>query len=481
MAAPGVVVTTTVRSGPTGTPRAESGQYFVVGLAERGPTDVAVKINSMGDYRRIFGDRVSYGALYDDLTLFFEAGGQQAHVLRVVGAAATKGFVQLEAATPTPVARVEAANAGAWSSRLGFVVTAGGVAGTVKAQVTLDGDVVEEYTNVSSVAQLVARFSASPYVRVTSLGAAENLMPKPIVAVVTAGADDRATVTAARLTAQLPLLKIGLGDGAVAAPGFGTSMHAALIAHAKENRRIALLAGARGTTAVDLAALGLTLSNDGEFAGLFGPHLTVSDGAGGTRVVSPEGFVAAARANAHESVGAWSSAAGEGSVSSYVLGVDQEFSRADAELLDAGRVSPIRLVSGRIRLYGWRSLSADEAEYSLLSVQDLLNRLEVECETRLEPYVHKTINGRGQLQSQMAGILIGIMEPIRLAGGIFERIDETTGDVIDPGYSVNVGPNLNSVASLSRNEINALVAVRPSPTASLINLAIVKVGLAAAV
>ena len=46
MAAPGVVVTTATRSGPTGTPRAQSGQYFVIGLAERGPVDVPVKVTS---------------------------------------------------------------------------------------------------------------------------------------------------------------------------------------------------------------------------------------------------------------------------------------------------------------------------------------------------------------------------------------------------------------------------------------------------
>lgn len=489
MAAPGVVVTTATRSGPTGTPRAQSGQYFAIGLAERGPTDKPVKINSMADYRRTFGERVTYGALFDDLSAYFEAGGTQAHVLRVVGAAGATGFVNVNdgAGVPAPTLRVEANSPGAWSSTLSVQVEQGSTTSERKITIRLAGEIVEQYSGLTSVSQIVSRFATSPYVKVIDQGsvAAGALALPAVVGPVSlsAGNDDRAAVNAARLTAMLPLFKVGLGDGAVAAPGFGSTMHAALIEHARNNRRIALLAAPRSASVNDLVVLGNGLGGAGgaQHAGLFAPHVVVSDGAGGTRVISPEGYVAAARNRAHDLSGPWTVAAGETSVASYIVGLDQEFSRADHELLDVARVSPIRTVANRVRLYGWRSVSSNETDYHSLSVQDSLNRLVTECEARLEPFVFRTVDGRGQLFAQMAGVLVGVLEPIRAIGGIYERTDPVSNEVLDPGYSVNVSRDINTVETLARNEVRAQIAVRLAPNASLINLTIVKVGLAAAV
>lgn len=485
MAAPGVNVSTAVRSGPSGVVLNPSGQYFVVGLAERGPTNVPTKINSMADYRRVFGDRVTYGALYDDLQMFFEAGGTQAWVLRVVGAAATVGTVSIDDASSVDTLRVDAASPGSWSSRLSVQIELGSAgANSRKITVRLDGAIVETYNNLTSIGDFVSRFAASPYIRVTDLGsvtaAPGNLPAVAPAANLAVGNDDRAAVNAARIAAVLPLLKIGYGDGSVAAPGYGASVHAALVAHAKDYRRIAILEGARGGSAGDYATLAAALATTpgSENAGLFGPYLQVSDGAGGVRTIPPAGFVAAARAKAHDQFGAWAVGAGEGSVSPYILGVESEWGRTEAEQLSAARVNPIRVVQNKIRLYDWRSLSANEQDYASLAVADLLDRLVTECEARLETFVFRTIDGRGQLFAEVKGVLIGILEPVRAAGGIFERT--VNGEVLDSGYSVNVSQSLNTEASLARNEINAQVAVRPSPNASLINLTIVKVGLAAA-
>lgn len=488
MAAPGVVVSTATRSGPTGIVRAKSGQYFVIGITERGPVDAPVKINSMTDYKRTFGDRVSYGTLYDDLAAFFECGGTQAFVLRVVGGAATVGTLSVNDTSAVPTIKIDAASAGAWATRVSVEITEGtNGPDTRKVIVRLDGQIVQSYDNLTSPAQIAARFVGSPYVKVTDLGsptaAPGNVPIVTAQTLLSAGTDDRAAVNAALLTTQLELMKVGYGDGAVAAPGFGETMHAALIEHARTHRRLALLATARGTEVDDLIAtsLGLGTVAGSENAGLFGPWIQVSDGAGGVRAISPEGFVAAARSKAHDGTGPWASAAGEGSVATYVLGVDQEFTRDDHERLDTARINPVRVVAGRIRLYGWRSLSANETDYASLTVADLLNRLVTECEARLEPFVFKTIDGRGQLLSQMKGILVGVLEPIRAAGGIFERVDPATNEIVDSGYSVTVDASLNTPETLALNKVQAQVAVRPSPNAALINLTIVKAGLTAAV
>lgn len=487
MPAPGVVVQTAVRSG-SGTPvTAPSGQYFVVGLAERGPTTRPAKINSMADYRRVFGDRVSYGALFDDLSLFFETGGSQAHVLRRVGPAATVGLLVLKdravvasPAVPPDTLRIEAANPGSWSNRLTVEVTNGTNVDTYRLVIRLDGQVVDSANNLASPSAAVNRFATSPYVRVIDLGSA-TAPPANNPAVLaptalSAGTDDRAAVTAAIMTSGLALFDVALGDGAVAIPGQGNAVHSELIAHARGNRRLALLDTTRGASITDLGstASGLAAAAGAESAGLFAPYVLVSDGAGGSRAISPVGYVAAQRNNAHALGGPWVLPAGEVGRTPYLTGVDQVFTRADHELLDAARVNPIRLIGGSPRLYGWRSLSSDESGFGYLSVADLLNRLVTEAEDLLEPFVFRPIDPYGRLFAELSATLIGMLDPIRVASGIYPRIVD--GDELDPGYVVDVGPAVNTAESLARNELRATISVRFAPSAALISLQIVKVG-----
>lgn len=479
---PGVNVKTATRSGPSGTPRSASGQLFVTGQAERGSTTTATVLRGMADYEKWFGARVTYGALYDALKLFFDEGGSQAVVTRVVGPAATTGTRNLvdRAGSPVNTLKVDAASPGAWSSRVKVQVTDGAIPNTFTLIITLDDVEVERRSNLANPAAAVAAFAASPYVRVTNLGSATAAPTNnPAVAAATAlsaGGDDRASITATHYTAALDKFDRGLGDGAVAIPGQASTVHAGLIAHAKANRRIAILAAAAGSSKSDYISLAAGLTDDA--AGLFGPWVGVSDEAGGIRTVSPEGFVAACRARAHESEGAWRAPAGLLGLGRSILSLETEFNATDGNDLDTARVSVIRRVANSIRLYGWRSLSLDTANYSYLSARDLLNRLSVDGEARLEEFVFQTIDGRGHLQAKINASLVGMVEPIRQAGGLFEFVD-ANDELIDPGYKVETGSSVNTTESLAANEVNARLSVRVSPTGALVSLTIVKVGVTA--
>ena len=120
---PGLVVQTSARSGPAGVVLAPSGNYFVLGITERGPVDKPVKINSLSDYRRVFGERVTYGAVYDDVQVFFESGGAQAFVQRVVGAAATVAGALVLGVTQGLVG-ARGLELGYWALALGLLVGA---------------------------------------------------------------------------------------------------------------------------------------------------------------------------------------------------------------------------------------------------------------------------------------------------------------------------------------------------------------------
>lgn len=485
---PGVTVRTATRSGPVNSAVPASGRYFVAGQFERGKTGIAQLVRSLAELEVLYGTRVTYGSAYDDLRMFFEEGGTEAYVVRVVGPAATKGTltIQDKAGTPVNTVRFDAIAAGAWSTGVTIQSANGTVAGTYKLIVSGPLGIVETYDNLVTPADAVTALNASAFVRAVDLGSgtvAPNNQPKVQAATaLSAGADDRASITAAIMGAALDTFGPELGPGAVSIPGYSSTLVGSyLMAHAKAKRRLALLATAVGVdaTAAKAAATAL-LSTDGEYGGLFYPWLKVPLGGGASKLVSPEGFVAAKRALAHANVGPWQPAAGERSVSRFVLDVETPIVRAVGDDLDDNAVNAIRLIAGTVRLYGWRSLSTDRDNYSLLIGRDVLNTLAYIAEDRLEQYVYRPIDGKGQLFASVAAELVGVVEPYRDAGGLYPLFD-SQGRQLDPGYSVDVGPTVNTIAVLNQNKVAAVLAVRVSPVGSLIDLTIVKAGLTATV
>jgi phage tail sheath protein FI len=480
---PGVVVTTSTKSGPVASLRAPGSRFFAVGLLERGDVVSPILLKGKSDIATYLGDRPSFGALYDQLKVYFEEGGLEAYVVRVVGPSATTGTLSLNDRAGSPIAtlRVDAANPGAWSSRLKVQVLDGFVTNTFRIIVTLDGNSVEDVNNIPDPATAVSRFATSPYVRISNLGSATvapNNNPAVLAATaLSAGSDDRANVITSGYTGALDKFVPELGDGAVAIPGqTGATIWTALVDHCTANRRIALLAAVLNETDSNLKTASAGFNT--EFAGLFAPWVIISDGAYGTRSISPEGFVAAARAKAHDQEGPWRAPGGEISASTTLLGLTQEFGASAANSLDAAKVSVLRKIKGNVRLYGWRSLSNDFSNYSYLKDRDFLNRLVVMSEDVLEKYVMKTIDGKGQLLSNINAELIGMVDPFTALGGLYAIYNEK-GDMVDPGYLVNVGPEINTRASLAQNKVQAILSVRISPTAGLITLNIVKVNVLA--
>ena len=63
--------------------------------AERGPVDEALVVRSLAEFEHHYGGRVSYGALHDDLNVYFGEGGQEAAIARVVGDAPVEATLTL--------------------------------------------------------------------------------------------------------------------------------------------------------------------------------------------------------------------------------------------------------------------------------------------------------------------------------------------------------------------------------------------------
>lgn len=481
MPGPGISVTTTTRVGPTAPLKAPSGKYFVVGLTERGDTAAAIQVRGMADVEALTGVRVTYGAAYDSLKMFFDEGGEAAYIGRVVGPAATKGTLTLvdRAGSPLNTLRVDAQNAGSWSTQLQVQVLDGALSNTFRIIVTLGGVLVEDKNNLANPAAAVLAFADSKYVRLTNLASgttAPNNNPVVLAATaLSAGTDDRASVTTTHYVNALALFTKDYGDGAVAIPGQnGSTIWTAINTHCVAYNRVGLLAD---TQAASINTLVTDASGvNSEYCGLFHPWVKVSDGAGGTRVISPEGYVAASRYKAHFQTGPWRAAAGQLSVASTVLDVDVRYTDVESATLNDGRVNAIRFISNSIRVYGWRSTSSDTQSWYHLTYRDFLNYLVVQGSLLLEPYVFGTIDRKGQLLSAVNGALVGMCLPLAQKQAFFPLLDGN-GKEVDPGYAVDTGSNINTTQSIAQNQINAKLSVRVSPTGELIALNIVKVDL----
>lgn len=488
MMMPGVTVLTGTRPGASALTRAPGATYFVTGITERGDTAEPVLVRSMAEYVEKLGDRVTYGYLFDDLEQFFGEGGERAYVMRIVGDTPTTGLLTLvdRAGAPVNTVRVNAKNAGAWSTRVTVQVTDGAIANTFRVFVFYDGILVEQYLELATPAAMVTAINASSnYLTATDLASA-TVAPanNPAVLAATAlsaGTDDRGTIVSGDYTAALASFGPELAAGAVAIPGQGAAtVGAGLIAHAKAFRRIAILAPpiASTTASRKTIANGLRSTSGSEFAGLFGPWVKVSDGAGGTRTIPPEGYVAGVRARTIRVTGAWRAPAGQIAIARHVVGLesDESLTRAELDDLATSRVNTIVVKAGAVRNYGWRSLSLDESVLELLMARDLMNVLAMLGEAALEQFVFRPVDGRGILFGEVEAELRAILEPIRAAGGLYERLDPETGAVIDPGYLIDTGPGVNTPEVLGNNEVRANVSIRVSPAAELITLSIVAVG-----
>lgn len=479
----GVTVTRTASAGSLYPIPVPSARYFVVGLSDRGPLADVVRVTSMAQFEASFGVRQSYGNLYDDVATFFSEGGGEAYVARVVGPAATQGSLatplQDRAGTPVNTMQVTAKGPGAWSSNVTISIIAGTVPNTFTLSIVYLGIEVERYANLVSPQDAVTKTAGSAWVTITDLASA-TAAPNNNPAVsgptaLSAGADDRASVTAAMMVTALARFGTQFGDGCVAIPGGGDATHAGLIAHATANNRTAICVSSRGATSTQLATLAASYAS--EYAGLFAPWIQTRDAYGGILVIPPDGYVAAVRARAHRDVGPWQAPAGERARSSVVVGVDQIFDAVTANGLDDAKVNAILPTTTGVRLYGWRSLSADPANWRLLTGIDTINRIVIAAQNELADLVFSTIDSKGHLLARVEGALIGIVAPMADQGGLYEWVDADPngGNPIlrDPGYQVTTDPT-REVASA--NMVKATVAVRVAPTGALIALTVTKVG-----
>lgn len=483
---PGVVISTSTRTGPSTATVRESSQLFVVGLADRGPSNEAVLLQSISDFESIFGDYRSDSYLHPTVETFFEEGGTQCFVARAVGASATVGTLALVNGSAVTALTLTANGPGAWSANVDAEI----INTTTAAKLNLYYEDVLVYStgNCSTTNQMIGRVNSSAvaarYVTAT-VGAGSATLPASTAALGTAlsaGNSAEGTITASTYTTALTLFNDALGTGAVAIPenistaGANDTLRASLVAHANTYSRVAILHGDSTATVAAVKATALTVQgvSSAEHAAIYYPWITVPTGTAGiTITIPPDGYVAAKRAIAHNQVGPHLPAAGLISSARFVLGAVTDVDKSTGDSLDDGFVNAIRVIQNTVRIYGARSLSNDTDNFRYITQQDVVNTIVTECYRSLEDLVFSAIDGRNTVFSNIEARLVVILAGMKDLGALYPAFD-ANGKQIDNGYTVKCDATINPANQLQTGLVKARVGVRVSSVGDKIEIDIVK-------
>ena len=484
---PGVTITTAVRSGPIGSTVRTSSQAFFVGLTDRGPTDKSVLVDSLAAFEALYGGYASYSYMHPTVETYFEEGGTQCWIARVAGPSATTGTLTLTDGSNDTVT-FTANGPGAWSSDITVTTAAGSIASSRTITLLVGGVAVFVATDTTATDQIISKFAssavASYYVTVTDEGGGlVDIYANPQS--LAAGDDDRSNVVSSSYVAGMTLFNDSYGSGAVACPDSEVqAVYQGLIAHANSHNRIALLHTAAASTSASARTTGIAIrvaESNTEHAALYWPWTnTPTVLAGVSRLIPPDGYVAAVRARAHNSTGSHQPAAGLVSVSRWVTSLETEADAATGALLDGDNVNVLRLIEGGIRVYGARSMSADTTNFRYITAQDTINGIVFDASKTLEDLVFSVIDGRGNIFAAVQARLVAVLEPRRISGALYEAFD-IVGRRVDMGYTVKCNAKLNPAAQIADGLIKAKVGVRVSSVGDKIEVDIVKSNLTTSV
>jgi hypothetical protein len=447
-------------------------------------------VENLAQFEDIFGGYQSYAYLHPTIETFFEEGGTRAHVSRVVGPNAGVGELTLTSASAgggSDVITLTANGAGAWSSDIAAEVES--VPGSkFRVNIYYDGSRVYSTGTVSTSSQAVGRINLSAIATRYVTASVDDAALIPAVTVSTAlsaGDDDRSNIVSPDAYVDaLSLFGDALGAGAVTCPELvNATLDTALVTHANEYSRIALLFASENASTATIKAQALTVQGEdgAEHAAIYYPWVEVPTSTPGvSRIIPPVGYVAGKRALAHNQTGPQLPAAGLISAARFVTGLKSPVDKITGDDLDNNFVNAIRLIQNTIRIYGARSCSADTENFRYITQQDVVNTIVTEGYRSIEDVVFSSIDGRNTIFADVQSRLTAVLTVMRDAGALYPAFD-VNGRQIDDGYTVKCDATINPTSQLAEGLVKAKVGVRVSSIGDKIEIDIVKSNLTSSV
>lgn len=452
---------------------ASTSNGFLVGVCEKGPTGEPIKAISLADAIDSIGERLSTNPyLYDALDCAFREGASVVYIARAVGAeSATASKAAVDAGGKTAFT-VKAKSPGAWGNDIDVAITLSG--GSVTLVVKEGSTTLESSPALATSAEVVEWAKSSTYVTVV-IGEEAATDAKTQTLELEGGKDDIAGVSTTQIETALNVLTKDLGPGQVAAPGFTTeAIHKALLSHAASNNRRALLDDPVESTAAELVSHATALRGpNARYGCLLGSWVVIPGLSLGTTRKAPYsgvqmGLIARSEAEGNNPNRA---AAGPRGKSKYATGLVTTFTDTQrGELDDAGVIASI-LVRGVVTTYGNVTLvnQTTEPNWKSFSASRLVMGVAAKASEVLESYDFEQIDGHGYVFKKLQGDLSGAAcMPFYLDNALY-------GTTPDEAFFVNTGPDVNTPTSIAAEEIKAQIGIRVSPTASFLEVEVVKI------
>jgi len=455
-------------SSPTNT-----GTWFVVGPASQGPMTPTL-ITSFAQYVKIYGPRGTYAAaLFDAVEAYFSEGGSRLYVCREFGGTAKSAEVKLKHVAEESI-KVEAIGPGIWANAFKIVVAESSGTYTITIK-NAAGETLEVSPALTTVADAVAWSKASIYVIITATGTGA---PTAGTFELTGGTDETAGINTATHEAALKKFGPELGPGQISLPGVtATAALEALFKIAAEQKRRAVGDLPNHATKAELITAAAAIRGLGastRAGSLWGSWQQFPPVVGtvAVRSVCPSAFVAAKCAVIDALGNPNLPVAGKQGVLFNTLGQESSFTEPEVEELYLAGVNLTKVVAGQVRLYGNRTPVNPQTDPFYVQFGNV--RLDMAIEWKglaiEENFMFSQLDGEGNDTAAYGNALKSMMLDLYKVGAVF-------GATPQEAFTVDTGPDVNTVASEAESNCNATIAARRSPGADQVNLNIVRVSI----
>jgi hypothetical protein len=291
------------------------------------------------------------------------------------------------------------------------------------------------------------------------------------------------TTMETNIAAALALFTKDLGPGQVSVPGRSTpATHLATAVHAEANNRVGILDGPDTAVTATLTAAatiaGIT-QNQERYVAMFAPWVTVppTTSPGTNRTVPPSCIVAGLMAR-RDGEG-WTQnqpAAGALGESDQGINTTRTYIDVDRTTLNANGINILRPMYDGVRVYGYRTLAdpSTDSNWKNLANARLFMRIQALADEIMERYVFRQLDGQRLVINEFGGELTGMLLPFWERGSLY-------GLVPEQAFRVDVGPNVNTDATIANGELHAVVMLRMSEFAEEVIVELVKVRVTEAV
>jgi hypothetical protein len=458
----------------------DTANAFFIGLSDWGPVG-PVTIQSQPGVAAVVGPRSGTNTTsYDALDVFFREGGGTAFFSRVVGPAASAATLTLKDGASANALLISAAYYGNYGNQIQLSVNNAGASFTVFVTDTY-GNALVTSPALASRAAAVAWGATIGYINVIAYGGSATLPATAAATTLSGGTDDRAHVTLTQYGNAVNAFPSTLGPGQVAAPGATNTtvpgIWTQIAAHALSNNRVAIGDMDDGAAAsVAISALGAAYQSAavgpiGFWSGnLSAPGVVPNT----TRSIPPSAVIAALCSRVDGTgnpnlAGAGSSFPLQYCTGSFTLvsGITETYNATDTSSLNSAGINAFANRFGVFENFGFVSSIPPSTDviYWQFNHARLRMAISAAAQQLAEQFLFSQLDGQGSDILAFATALTAMLMSYYQSGALY-------GATASQAFSVNTGPTVNTPTSLQAGQLNALLSVRMSPFAELIDIVV---------